>query len=162
MLTSFHLLILCQILLQQFSINKWEIWTFINHFPVTINEMTNQVSLLPSYYPHLQLKIEAISNISNVLYFDSLKQTFFRIDSRMWNYVKCKMSLNNLTSSYQNVSIIQIEFCFPKLYFRKFIRTQMECISWQLLVDDNWLNKAIWKSALCKSIKHILLREIPF
>ena len=162
MLTSFHLLILCQILLQQFSINKWEIWTFINHFPVTINEMTNQVSLLPSYYPHLQLKIEAISNISNVLYFDSLKQTFFRIDSRMWNYVKCKMSLNNLTSSYQNVSIIQIEFCFPKLYFRKFIRTQMECISWQLLVDDNWLNKAIWKSVLCKSIKHILLREIPF
>ena len=83
MLTSFHLLILCQILLQQFSINKWEIWTFINHFPVTINEMTNQVSLLPSYNPHLQLKIEAISNISNVLYFDSLKQTFFRIDSRM-------------------------------------------------------------------------------
>ena len=88
----------------------------------------------PSELATLILSTFATKNRSNFEYFKCIilrfiKTNFFPHRQPHVNYVKCKMSLNNLTSSYQNVSIIQIEFCFPKLYFRKFIRTQMECIS---------------------------------
>ena len=52
--------------------------------------------------------------------------------------------------------------CFPTLYFSALIRTKIEYINKQLLLDVNWPNKGIWKSALSKAIKYVLLFEKPF
>ena len=52
---------------------------------------------------------------------------------------------------------IQIYFCFPMLYLSPSIRTKIECNNKQLLVDVNWINKAIWKSAFSKAMKDVLL-----
>ena len=43
------------------------------------------------------------------------------------------------------------------LYLSPSIRTKIECNNKQLLVDVNWINKAIWKSAFSKAMKDVLL-----
>lgn len=55
---------------------------------------------------------------------------------------------NNLKPHRLDVLIIQIDFCFRKLYVSLLIETQIVCINKPLLVDDNVLNKAIWKLVL--------------
>ena len=55
----------------------------------------------------------------------------------------------------------QIDLYFLKLYFSPLIRTKIECMDKQLLVDFNWSNKAIWKSVLNKTTKYFfVIREI--
>lgn len=55
---------------------------------------------------------------------------------------------NNLKPHLLDVLIIQIDFCLIKLYVSLLIETQIVCINKPLLVDDNVLNKAIWKLVL--------------
>ena len=68
------------------------------------------------------------------------------------NFSFYKLQSNNLNLDYTNILTSQIDFCFPKLRFSPLIRTKIECINKQLLVDVNWPNKAIWKSTLKKDI----------
>ena len=63
------------------------------------------------------------------------------------------MPPNSLSFNYSNDLAIQIDFCFPKLYFSLLIRTQTE-----LLVEVNCLNKTIGKLAS----KDVSLRRISF
>ena len=72
------------------------------------------------------------------------------------------MSSNKLNSDNSNVVTIQIDFCFLKQNFSSLIRTQIEFINGQILGDVNWFNKAIWKSALIKVIRSVLLYELSF
>ena len=90
------------------------------------------------------------------LYFRHLNKFFFS-----WT-TKYKIHSNNLIFDYPNILINQNDFSFPKLYFSPLIRTKIECINKQRLVDVNWPNKAIWKSELNKAIKNILLFEKLF
>ena len=46
---------------------------------------------------------------------------------------------------------MEVDLCFPTLCFSSLFQTLMDCINKQLLVDVNWLNKAIMKSALCQA-----------
>ena len=55
---------------------------------------------------------------------------------------------NNLKPHCLDVLIIQIDFCLIRLYVSLLIETQIVCINKSLLVDDNVLNKAIWKLVL--------------
>ena len=66
---------------------------------------------------------------------------------KLWFY---RMQSNNLNLDYLNVLTNQIDFCFSKLYLSTLIRTKIECITKQLLVDINWPSKAIFNSALIK------------
>ena len=57
----------------------------------------------------------------------------------------CKMSFNNFSSNHKYALTIQIDFCSLILYSSPIIRIQIEFINKQLLVDVDWLNKAILK-----------------
>ena len=70
-----------------------------------------------------------------------------------------KIQSNNWNLDYPNILTNQIDFRFPKLHFRPLIRSKIEYINKQLLVDVNWSNKAIWKSALNKGTTYVLLFE---
>ena len=52
---------------------------------------------------------------------------------------------------YLKVLTMEVDLCFPTLCFSSLFQTLMDCINKQLLVDVNWLNKAIMKSALCQA-----------
>ena len=56
-----------------------------------------------------------------------------------------------MNSNYLDVFAIQ--FDFPRLDFSPLIRTDIECINKQLLVDVNWLNKATSKPPLSRAMK---------
>ena len=73
-----------------------------------------------------------------------------------------KIQSNNLNLNYANNLTNQTDFCLTKLYFSPLIQTKIEWINKQLLVDVNWLSKAIWKSGLNKAIKDVLLFEKLF
>ena len=68
-----------------------------------------------------------------------------------------KIQFNNLNLDYPNILTKKTDFYFPKLYSSPLIGAKIECINKQLLVDINWSNKAIWKSALNKATKEILI-----
>ena len=53
------------------------------------------------------------------------------------------MLSNNLNSSFSNILTLEIYFYFPKLYSSPLMQTQLEWIIKQLLLDFNWLKKAI-------------------
>ena len=72
------------------------------------------------------------------------------------------MTSSDLNFDYLNVVIILINLYFAKLCFSPLVRTYIECINKQLLVDINWLSKAIWKSELRKEIKDVSLCEMLF
>ena len=93
------------------------------------------------------------------LYFRHLNKFFF---SWTTNILLYKIQSNNLIFDYPNILINQIDFSFRKLYLSPLIRTKIECINKQRLVDVNWPNKAIWKSELNKATKNILLFEKLF
>ena len=71
------------------------------------------------------------------------------------------MSSNKFNSDNSNVNI-QIDFSFLKQNFSSLIRTQIEFINGQILGDVNCFKKAIWKSALIKVIRSVLLYELSF
>ena len=71
------------------------------------------------------------------------------------------MSSNKFNSDNSNVNI-QIDFSFLKQNFSSLIRTQIEFIYGQILGDVNCFSKAIWKSALIKVIRSVLLYELSF
>ena len=71
------------------------------------------------------------------------------------------MSSNKFNSDNSSVNI-QIDFSFLKQNFSSLIRTQIEFIYGQILGDVNCFNKAIWKSALIKVIRSVLLYELSF
>ena len=73
-----------------------------------------------------------------------------------------KKQSHNLSLNYPNILTNQINSCFSKLCFSPLIRTKIECINKQLLVDVNCPNKAIWKLALDKTKKDVLLLEKLF
>ena len=73
-----------------------------------------------------------------------------------------KIQSNNLNLDYPNILNNQIDFRFPKLYFSPLIRSKIEGINKQLLVDFNWPNKAIWKSVLNKTTNDVLLFKKSF
>ena len=87
-----------------------------------------------------------------------------RTNSKMSNphFSFYKIQSNNLNHGYPNILTNQINFCFSKLYFSPLIRTKIEYINKQLVIDVNWPNKAFWKSALNKATKYILLFEKSF
>ena len=62
---------------------------------------------------------------------------------------------------YPNILTNHIDFCFLKLYFSVLTRKKIESINKQL-VDVNWPNKAILKSALDNAAKEVLLSEKSF
>ena len=59
-----------------------------------------------------------------------------------------KIRSNNLNLDYPDILTDQIDFCFLKVYFSSLIRTKIECIDKQPLINVNRPNKAMWKSAL--------------
>ena len=120
--------------------------------------MTNQLSQTPLCYTYSCLKIEAKSGILNCLYCGYFQQTFFPISYSHFSF--CKMPRNNFNSDQSTVFIVQIYFYLPKLYFSLLIGTQIDGINKQQLVLVNWLNKAIWKSALNIATKDLLLCNI--
>ena len=62
---------------------------------------------------------------------------------------------------YPNKLNNQIDLYFPKLNFSLSIRTKIECIDKELLVDVDSTNKAIWKSALNRTTKDVfVIRKI--
>ena len=73
-----------------------------------------------------------------------------------------KIQFNNLNVDYPNILTSQTYFRFPKLYFSTLIQTKIEYFNKQLLIDVNWPNKSIWKSAVNKLTKDVLLFEKSF
>ena len=73
-----------------------------------------------------------------------------------------KIASDNLNLDYRNILTYEIDFCFPKLYFGPLIQTKGESINKQLLVNVNWPKKAIWKPALNKATKDVLLFQKLF
>ena len=68
-----------------------------------------------------------------------------------------KIESNNLNLDYLIKLSNEIDLCFLKLYFSPSIRAKIECIEKELLVDLNWSNKAIWKSALNRATKDVFV-----
>ena len=82
---------------------------------------------------------------SNIFIFPRAIRIFYQVK---WYLIKWH-------SDYLNVSTMEIDFCFSKLYFSSLIQTWVKFmrISKQLLIEINQVNKAILKSALCQEIK---------
>ena len=70
-----------------------------------------------------------------------------------------KIEPHNLNLDYPHILTNPIVLRFPKLYFSPLVQTKIECFNKQLLVDINWINKAIWKSTLKKATKGVSLFE---
>ena len=70
----------------------------------------------------------------------------------------CKRSSNKFSSDNSNVLTDKIGFCFRNRKFSPLIQIQLDCK--QILLDVNWFNKTIWKSALSKAMRDVLLYHI--
>lgn len=70
----------------------------------------------------------------------------------------CKRSSNKFSSDNSNVLTDKIGFCFRNRNFSPLIQIQLDCK--QILLDVNWFNKTIWKSALSKAMRDVLLYHI--
>ena len=89
-----------------------------------------------------------------------LDKFFFPLNKQQFSVYE--IHFNNLDLGCPIIFINQIDFCFLKLYFGPLIRTIIEYINEQLLVDVYWPNKVIWKSALNKATKDVLIFEKSF
>ena len=70
-----------------------------------------------------------------------------------------KLQSNNSNLDYWNIFTNQIDFCFSKLSSGQLIRTNVECVNKQVLIEINWPSKAVSKSALNKATKEVLMIE---
>ena len=70
----------------------------------------------------------------------------------------CKRPSNKFSSDNLNVLTDKIGFCFRKRNFSPLIQIQLDCK--QILLDINWFHKTIWKSALSKAMRDVLLYHI--
>lgn len=108
------------------------------YYDKRMTNLTSQVAC-HTVLPTFVYKNTIIWHKWNALYFSWLEHIIFLMSNRM---------SNNLKPHRLDVLIIQIDFCLIRLYVSLLIETQIVCINKSLLVDDNVLNKAIWKLVL--------------
>ena len=71
--------------------------------------------------------------------YTSVTNIFLRMTNPRFSlWKKCHPIISIFHSDYSNVLTSQIDFCFPKLCFAPFIRTQIEYFNKQLLIDIAW------------------------